>query len=60
MVLTANVESLGARGDIINVQNGYLKNYLMPQKLAMPATAGMLAYVYPPPGYLFYQKEHSP
>jgi len=41
-VLLEDVEKLGRRGDPIDVAPGYLRNYLVPRKLAMPATAGAL------------------
>jgi large subunit ribosomal protein L9 len=41
-VLLEDVEKLGRRGDPIDVSPGYLRNYLIPRKLAMPATAGAL------------------
>ena len=39
-VLLEDVEKLGRRGDPIDVAPGYLRNYLIPRKLAMPATPG--------------------
>lgn len=41
-VLLQDVESLGRRGDPIDVSPGYLRNYLIPRKLAQPATPGAL------------------
>src|SRR3954454_2320855 len=41
-VLLEDVEKLGRRGDPIDVAPGYLRNYLIPRRLAMPATAGAL------------------
>ena len=41
-VLLEDVEKLGRRGDPIDVAPGYLRNYLIPRKLAMPATPGAL------------------
>ncbi|HEX3241241.1 MAG TPA: 50S ribosomal protein L9 [Solirubrobacterales bacterium] len=41
-ILLADVESLGERGQAIDVAPGYLRNYLIPRKLAQPATAGAL------------------
>jgi large subunit ribosomal protein L9 len=37
-ILLQDVESLGERGTVIDVSPGYLRNYLMPRKLAEPAT----------------------
>jgi len=39
-ILLADVESLGERGAVVDVSPGYLRNYLMPRKLAEPATTG--------------------
>src|SRR5918995_6541616 len=41
-VLLEDVEKLGRRGDPIDVSPGYLRNYLIPRRLAMPATSGAL------------------
>jgi large subunit ribosomal protein L9 len=41
-ILLADVENLGERGEAIDVAPGYLRNYLMPRKLAQPATPGAL------------------
>jgi large subunit ribosomal protein L9 len=41
-VLLKDVEGLGESGDAIDVSPGYLRNYLIPRKLAQPATAGAL------------------
>ncbi|HXV05762.1 MAG TPA: 50S ribosomal protein L9 [Solirubrobacterales bacterium] len=41
-ILLADVEDLGRRGEPIDVSPGYLRNYLIPRKLAAPATAGAL------------------
>jgi large subunit ribosomal protein L9 len=42
-ILLEDVEALGQRGQAIDVAPGYLRNYLVPRKLAQPATAGALA-----------------
>ena len=42
-ILLQTVESLGERGDVVDVSPGYLRNYLAPRKLAQPATAGSIA-----------------
>ena len=39
-ILLQDVESLGERGSVIDVSKGYLRNYLIPRKLAQPATKG--------------------
>ena len=41
-ILLADVENLGGRGEAVDVAPGYLRNYLMPRKLAQPATPGAL------------------
>lgn len=41
-VLLKEVEGLGDAGDAVEVSPGYLRNYLIPRKLAQPATKGAL------------------
>ncbi len=41
-ILLKDVEDLGAAGEAIDVSPGYLRNYLLPRKLAQPATKGAL------------------
>ena len=41
-ILLDDVESLGQRGAVVEVSKGYLRNYLIPRKLAQPATTGAL------------------
>ncbi len=41
-ILLEDVESLGQRGEPIDVAPGYLRNYLIPRKLAAAATPGAL------------------
>jgi large subunit ribosomal protein L9 len=41
-ILLADVENLGSRGEAVDVSPGYLRNYLLPRKLAQPATKGAL------------------
>jgi large subunit ribosomal protein L9 len=41
-ILLEDVEALGQRGEPIDVAPGYLRNYLIPRKLAAPATPGAL------------------
>jgi large subunit ribosomal protein L9 len=41
-ILLKDVEDLGAAGDAVEVAPGYLRNYLVPRKLAQPATKGAL------------------
>ena len=40
VILREHVDSLGRRGEIVKVADGYARNYLLPRKLALPATAG--------------------
>ena len=37
LILTEDVPSLGAIGDIVKVKNGYARNYLLPRTLAVVA-----------------------
>lgn len=39
VLLREDVEHLGARGDIVKVKAGYARNYLLPRRLAVEATA---------------------
>jgi large subunit ribosomal protein L9 len=41
-ILLEDVDELGQRGDPVDVSPGYLRNYLIPRKLAAPATPGAL------------------
>ena len=38
LVLRAKVDRLGRAGEIVEVADGYARNYLLPRRLAMPAT----------------------
>ena len=40
VILREHVENLGRRGEIVKVADGYARNYLLPRKLALLATAG--------------------
>jgi len=42
-ILLKDVETLGEKGTVVDVSKGYLRNYLIPRKLAQPATKGALA-----------------
>jgi large subunit ribosomal protein L9 len=42
-ILLQDVETLGERGAVVDVSPGYLRNYLLPRKLAEPATTGSIA-----------------
>jgi large subunit ribosomal protein L9 len=41
-ILLKDVDELGTAGDAVDVSPGYLRNYLIPRKLAQPATRGAL------------------
>jgi large subunit ribosomal protein L9 len=41
-ILLQDVDSLGERGHVVDVAPGYLRNYLIPRKLAQAATSGAL------------------
>lgn len=45
VILTREVKGLGRTDDIVNVAEGYARNYLFPRKLAMEATKITLAEV---------------
>jgi large subunit ribosomal protein L9 len=40
IILREHVDNLGKRGEIVKVADGYARNYLLPRKLALPATEG--------------------
>jgi large subunit ribosomal protein L9 len=40
VILKEPVETLGGRGDIVRVADGYARNYLLPRKLALAVTPG--------------------
>ena len=42
VILTRDVPGTGVKGDLAKVNNGYLRNFLLPQQFAVPATAGIL------------------
>lgn len=42
VILRQPFEQLGQLGDVIEVKEGYARNYLIPRKIAYPATAGYL------------------
>ncbi len=42
VILTADVKGQGKKDQIVNVSDGYARNFLFPKKLAVPADAGAL------------------
>jgi len=42
IILQEDVEKLGTRGQVVEVADGYARNYLLPRKLAIEASAGNL------------------
>ena len=42
-ILLQDVENVGSRGSVVDVSKGYLRNFLIPRKLAEPATKGAVA-----------------
>jgi large subunit ribosomal protein L9 len=44
VLLLKNVEHVGPRGDMVEVSDGYARNYLIPRKLATLATSGVTAF----------------
>ena len=45
VILLKDVDKVGLRGEVVNVARGYARNFLLPRKLAEPATAGRVAEV---------------
>jgi len=42
IILRETIDSLGRAGEVVKVADGYARNYLLPRKLAYPATPGNL------------------
>lgn len=42
VILTTDVDGLGHKGDVVDVADGYARNYLVPKSKAMKATRGAL------------------
>ena len=42
LILTQAVADLGEKGDVVDVSDGYARNYLVPRKLAVKASEGAL------------------
>lgn len=43
IILIKDVPELGGKGEIVNVADGYARNYLVPRKMAVKATRGAVA-----------------
>jgi large subunit ribosomal protein L9 len=43
LILTEDIPRLGSQGDVVNVKDGFGRNYLIPSGKALPATPGNLA-----------------
>lgn len=43
LILLSEVTDLGKKGDLVDVSDGYARNYLLPKKKAIKATEGALA-----------------
>ena len=41
-ILLKDVDGVGQRGTVVDVSKGYLRNFLIPRKLAAPASKGLL------------------
>ena len=42
VILLENVKSLGKKGEIVNVNDGYARNFILPKKLGVEAIHGTL------------------
>ena len=42
VILKADVDNLGTAGAVVNVADGYARNYLIPRKVAIPATSNTI------------------
>ncbi len=45
VILKEDLDTLGSRGDVVKVADGYGRNYLLPRKLAMQATTANKAVI---------------
>jgi len=43
VILLSDVEKVGLRGEVVNVTRGYARNFLLPRRLAEPATPAKVA-----------------
>ncbi|MGI6036596.1 MAG: 50S ribosomal protein L9 [Limnochordia bacterium] len=42
VILLEDVKKIGKKGDVVDVNDGYARNYLIPRQLAVEATAGQM------------------
>lgn len=42
VILTSDVDELGHKGDVVDVADGYARNYLVPRNIAVKATPGAI------------------
>jgi large subunit ribosomal protein L9 len=42
VILLSDIDRVGSRGTVVNVKNGYARNYLFPRKLALEATPAQI------------------
>lgn len=45
LILLSDVKSLGKKGDLVDVSEGYARNFLLPRKLATEASKGALTMI---------------
>ena len=45
VILLEDVKSLGKKGEIVNVNDGYARNFILPKKLGLEATSKNLNYL---------------
>lgn len=43
VILTADMDKLGGAGDVVDVKDGYARNYLLPRQMALVANKGNMA-----------------
>jgi large subunit ribosomal protein L9 len=43
VILTEDVEKLGQSNEVVEVADGYARNFLLPRSMAVPATASAIA-----------------
>ena len=43
VILLSDVDKVGLRGEVVNVARGYARSFLLPRRLAEPATPGRVA-----------------